>query len=90
MAVSTANAVLRQAIVDWRNSFMGVTSDQASDAVQSSLQDICIDARVITDELPPVLRGLYVEARSRVETGRTGTFGTASLIRMANEALGQL
>ena len=90
MAVSTANAVLRQAIVDWRDSFMGVTSDQEAGNVQGSVQNLCIDALVTTDELPPALRNLYVEARRRASGLFARGFDTPTLIRTANEALGQL
>ena len=90
MAVSTANAVLRRVIVDWRDSFMGVTSDQEAGDIQSSLQNLCIDALVAIDELPPALHDLYVEARRRARGLFARGFDTPTLIRTANEALSQL
>lgn len=94
MAVSTANAVLRRGIVDWRDSFMGVTTHQQAGDVKSSLLDICIDASVSTNGLPATLQALYTDADDRAKRQARGgfpqPFDAAVLIRMANEALGQM
>jgi hypothetical protein len=94
MAVSTANAVLRQVIGNWRDSLMGVRGRQDAGDVKSSLEDICIDARVGTNALPASLHALYTEASDRVRRqGRGGypnPFDVAELTRTASEALGQL
>jgi hypothetical protein len=90
MTVSTATAVLRQAIVDWRDSFMGVTTHQAAGHVMSSVQNLCIDVHLTTNELPDALRAMYAEARRRSEGGRVGTFTASELVRAANTALKEL
>jgi hypothetical protein len=90
MTVSTKNTALQQAITAWRNSFTGVTTHQAAGDVLSSMQDLCIDGRIVTIELPATLYDLYVEARRRAEGGRTGTFSATELICAANNALREL
>jgi hypothetical protein len=90
MTVSTANTALQQAITGWRNSFTGVTTHQAAGDVLSAVQDLCIDSRIVTFELPATLYDLYVEARRRTEGGRVGTFSATELICAANAALREL
>lgn len=94
MTVSTTHIALQVAITLWRNSSMGVTSRQSAGDVKSSLEDICIDACVGTNALPASLRTLHAEAADRVRRQNRGgypnPFDTAELIRIANEALGQL
>lgn len=94
MAVSTANAVLRRVIGEWRDSLAGVRVCQAAGDVKSSLEDICIDARVGTQALPPSLHALYVRASDQVRRQERGgypnPFDVAELTKVASEALGQL
>jgi hypothetical protein len=94
MAVSTANAVLRRGIVDWRDSFTGVTARQQASDVKSSLLDICIDAGVNTSGLPTAVQALFVEADNRAQRQARGgfpqPFDTAELIRVATSALKEL
>jgi len=94
MTVSTAYAQLRQGIIDWRDSFMGVTNRQPAGDIKSSLLDICIDAGVGSTELPAPLQSLFSDATDRIARQARGgypqPFDVAELIRTANEALDKL
>ena len=94
MTVSTATAVLRQGIIDWRDSFMGVTERQKAGDVKSSLLDICIDAGAGPEALPTSLQSMITDADDRIRRQARGgypqPFDPAVLIRTANEALKEL
>lgn len=94
MAVSTATDALRREITTWRDSLLGVASNQAVGDVQSLLQDVCIGARVGTSALPRSLQVLHddiVERSHRqARGGYPSPFGAGDLLRTLNEALGQL
>jgi hypothetical protein len=94
MTVSTATTVLRRLIVDWRDSFMGVTKRQEAGDVKSSLLDICIDAGAGPEVLPTPLQFVFTDADDRIQRQARGgypqPFEPAVLIRTANEALDQL